>query len=164
MATYKRNNPGNIRYNASVQWKGQTGQQDGFVVFDTPENGLRAMALLLSNYYQAGFNTIERIVNRYAPTSDGNDTSKYAKFLASKTGINRTAPIPPTDMAALATYMVQVEQGAYPGDATLDRFKYLFLSYLNPQAAKAATLAGVAVVIGIGLLLLPKRSQVVYSQ
>lgn len=164
MATYKRNNPGNIRYNPAIQWKGQIGQEGGFVVFDSAQNGMRAMALLLSNYYRSGFNTIERIVNRYAPATDGNDTNTYTKFLAKKTGINPTAPIPPTDMPALATYMVQVEQGSYPGDSALQSFKYLFLSFLNPQAAQAATLAGVAVVIGIGLLLLPKQKQALYSQ
>jgi hypothetical protein len=47
----QNNNPGNIAYTAANQWQGQVGQDShGFVIFDTPANGLRAMFKLLKSY------------------------------------------------------------------------------------------------------------------
>ncbi len=51
----RNNNPGNIDYNPRNDWQGQLGYEQGvtkprFARFDSPENGIRALAKLLINY------------------------------------------------------------------------------------------------------------------
>jgi hypothetical protein len=70
------NNWLNIRYTEKNQWKGQIGQEKGFCHFDTVEHGLRAGRILLEGYLDKGFNTVDKVVNRFAPSSE-NDTEAY---------------------------------------------------------------------------------------
>ena len=89
-STSSDNNPYNIRaIGSAVNYKGVTGQKEGFrgtasigyfLVFDTLNNGVRAgMYNLLYNYfYSSGnYNTVSKIINKYAPSSDGNSTATY---------------------------------------------------------------------------------------
>lgn len=48
----RNNNPGNIDFNSRNNWQGQLGVETGgrFAIFDTPENGIRALGKLLINY------------------------------------------------------------------------------------------------------------------
>ncbi len=74
----RNNNPGNIRL-SSAKWQGQKKFQmdTGFVEFDEPVFGLRAlMRLLLNYYYRHGLDTVESIINRYAPPHE-NATDGY---------------------------------------------------------------------------------------
>jgi len=47
----RNQNPGNIDYNSRNDWQGQIGKEPGgrFAIFDTPENGIRALGKLLLN-------------------------------------------------------------------------------------------------------------------
>ena len=78
----RSNNPGNIRA-GSVKWHGQVGVNiHGFVVFDTPRNGLRALAKLLLTYYDKhGLKTVRGIVTRWAPPVE-NNTPAYIASVA----------------------------------------------------------------------------------
>ena len=73
----RNNNPGNIRKSA-IDWKGEVlGDDKAFETFNTPEEGIRALAVLLKNYYQKhGLKTVRKIINRYAPANE-NDTDAY---------------------------------------------------------------------------------------
>lgn len=83
----KTNNVGNIRYSPNNKWKGQIGKnKSGFVVFDTLENGFRALMLLLVGYVRKGRNTIEKIVYVYAPPNE-NDTQNYIRVVSASLGI-----------------------------------------------------------------------------
>ena len=64
------NNPGNIKWSSANNWQGQIGQQNGFVVFDTLANGVRALGILLTNYFSQGYQTITAIITHY----EGGDT------------------------------------------------------------------------------------------
>lgn len=78
----KNNNPGNIRYNRSIKWKGQIGESNGFCVFENSDYGLRAMILLLKRYINVyKLNTLEKIISRYAPASE-NNTRGYISFVS----------------------------------------------------------------------------------
>lgn len=91
----RNNNPGNIRYSIYNNWIGQTGfDYRGFCIFDTLENGIRAMIKLVLNYISQGFNTINLIVGKYAPPNE-NDTSVYASNVSgwSLYPINKTISI-----------------------------------------------------------------------
>lgn len=62
----KRNNPLNIKYVETNQWKGQIGSSNGFVVFDTPTNGARAALKLLQIYNEKHqLYTVKQIVSRW---------------------------------------------------------------------------------------------------
>jgi hypothetical protein len=53
------------------------------VVFDTMENGIRALALNLLTYQRKyGIYTIRRAIERWAPQADHNDTEAYIAFVA----------------------------------------------------------------------------------
>ena len=86
----KNNNPGNIRFSSANPWRGQiagaVSSPPGFVVFDSLENGYRALMILLQNYISGGFNTIEKIITRYAPPAE-NNTQAYINFVAGFTDI-----------------------------------------------------------------------------
>lgn len=78
----KNNNPGNIRYNPSIKWKGQIGVNKGFCVFVNSDFGLRAMILLLKRYINVyKITSVEKIISRYAPASE-NNTCSYISFVS----------------------------------------------------------------------------------
>ena len=73
MLSLQTNNLGNIRVSSSYKWYGQVGEKNGFVVFDSIENGLRALLMLLFNYYRKHkCFTVDSITARYAPASENN--------------------------------------------------------------------------------------------
>lgn len=96
MRTCKRKNPLNIRYSRRNMWKGQLGNSHGFCSFISMEYGCRAALVLLRSYIRRGFNTIELIVNRWAPPTE-NNTEKYIDFVVNKTGIGASEVIAPTE-------------------------------------------------------------------
>jgi len=76
----KANNPTALRFNAANKWQGQTGSSKGFAVFENPVYGIRACFVILNNgYLNKGFNTLRKIFEKYTPTSDGNNPTKYAQ-------------------------------------------------------------------------------------
>lgn len=90
----RNNNPGNIRVGSA--WKGRAASGDmapeqaaekAFVVFRAPWWGIRAMAIILRTYHRNGFDTISKIVKRWAPKDDNNPVSAYTKFVSEKSGI-----------------------------------------------------------------------------
>lgn len=111
----RNNNAGNIRGNDRYKWLGEIGRDnDNFVIFDTPENGLRALARILQTYRKSyGLNTIAGILNRYAPPSE-NNTESYIRHATKVLGINRNAPLTPTDYPRLMAVIVAHENGQQP--------------------------------------------------
>lgn len=78
----KNNNPGNIRFNRSIKWKGQLGENKGFCVFENLDYGLRAMILLLKRYINVyKLTSVEKIISRYAPAFE-NNTCSYISFVS----------------------------------------------------------------------------------
>lgn len=77
----KYKNLGCIRYNTANSWNGQIGFNNGFCRFDSFSNGVRALVFILCKYvHHYNLRTIESIIQRYAPKSDGNDTFHYVRF------------------------------------------------------------------------------------
>lgn len=78
----RNNNPFNIR-KTSQSWKGKIkhGSDPDFEQFQNIWYGLRAGFLLLRNgYLMKGFDTVERIMYRFAPCSE-NDTASYVNWI-----------------------------------------------------------------------------------
>lgn len=116
----RNNNPGNIRYSAANNWQGQTGQDDaGFSIFDTAQNGIRALAVVLKNYQNKyGLNTVQDIISRWAPSSE-NDTAAYISDVADRMGVAPNAALNLNDddtLTALVNAIIHHENGLNPYD------------------------------------------------
>ena len=97
----RNSNPGNIR-KSKDQWEGAVGDDGSFVIFDSPESGVRALAKNLQSYGRQGYDSIEKIINRWAPPNE-NDTAAYIQSVSSATGIPPTQSIDLTDPDVLAS-------------------------------------------------------------
>lgn len=82
------NNPLNIRFNPANKWRGQLGEYRGFCHFKNNAYGFRAGFIILGNYIAHGFDTIEKIVTRWAPPCE-NNTEAYINFVCEETLIPR---------------------------------------------------------------------------
>lgn len=99
----RNNNPGNIRLSAQ-RWQGQKPAQadTDFVEFDAPVMGLRAlMKLLLGYQLRHGLDTVESILNRFAPPHE-NATDNYIHAVCADMKVRRRDPLRLQDAATLA--------------------------------------------------------------
>lgn len=91
------NNPGNIDYNPANKWQGRLPHDPSiekrFERFETPQMGIRALAVLLVNYYDKhNLFTINGIIGRYAPPGE-NKTHLYAEFVADRMDVSARQPL-----------------------------------------------------------------------
>jgi hypothetical protein len=101
----RNNNPGNIRLSSS-RWQGQKKFQfdPAFVEFEDPVFGLRAlMRLLLTYYIRYRLDTVESIVNRYAPPAE-NATEGYIRAASHRLCVKRGEKIDVTARPVLITF------------------------------------------------------------
>ena len=99
------NNPGNVR---------PIGASTGFQNPATFEEGWRVMDNNLKAYGAKGVNTLEGIINRWAPPGDNNDTSAYIKDVAGRLSINPKQTLnleDPRVRQALGTAIMLHEKG-----------------------------------------------------
>ena len=111
----RNNNPGNIRL-SSAKWRGQRAAQtdSAFVEFESSLLGLRALMVLLLTYFRRhDLDTVESIINRYAPPHE-NATDHYAESVAKQMGVQRREVLDiakPATLASLARAIVKHENG-----------------------------------------------------
>jgi hypothetical protein len=116
------NNPGNIEGTDSSGWQGQVvpGGDLPYLQFQSPEYGIRAMAVTLGTYNSSyGLNTITGIVSRWAPPSE-NNTAAYIASVASQMGVDPNATLnmaDPGTIASLISAIIVQENGVNPYDA-----------------------------------------------
>jgi len=105
----RNNNPGNIR-KTSTFWQGETvGQDKSFKTFVSMAYGYRAIFVLLRSYITKGYDTIEKIINRYAPTSE-NVTSRYVKHVSERTGIKPNKKLSFNDSEAMKKIVAAISK------------------------------------------------------
>ena len=119
VATALQTNPGAIRDGAFARSQpGYAGASGGFATFNTPQEGVAAQEnLLRKDYVGRGFNTIDKIISRYAPPGGENPpaaVANYKKYVAQQTGIDMNAPITAAQVPAVAAAMRQFETGQRP--------------------------------------------------
>ena len=109
----RNNNPGNLRPNPNFTWNGQIGENKGFVVFTDILYGIRASFINLRTYFNNGYNTVNKIVSRWAPSSDNNDTQAYINFVSRQTGYapNETLYFSDDTASKLLSAIFQFEGG-----------------------------------------------------
>ncbi len=119
----RTNNPGNLRATGE-RWQGQTGADGGFVTFDSPQAGVRALARTLITYQDRhGLNTLKGIISRWAPPGE-NNTPAYVLAVARAMGIEPTARLDmhdPAIMRGLVQAIVRHENGQQPYPEALIR-------------------------------------------
>lgn len=114
----RNNNPGNIRL-SEVRWQGQKDVQadTSFVEFSAPVWGLRAlMRVLLTYHFKHGLDTVESIINRWAPPHE-NATDHYIYSVARHLKVQRRDRLDLTDRAvltALCEAIIRHENGHPP--------------------------------------------------
>lgn len=109
----RNSNPGNLR-KSKDQWEGAIGDDGAFVIFDSPESGVRALAKNLQSYGRQGYDSIEKIINRWAPPNE-NDTQSYIDSVVSATGIPATQSLDlsnPDTLSSLAQAISFHETGS----------------------------------------------------
>jgi hypothetical protein len=119
---YRNRNPGNIRL-TSMKWKGEIeGTDKSFKTFSTMAYGYRAIFALLREYITKGYDTIEKIISRYAPPVE-NVTSSYIADVERRTGIHRETKLSfvgITKIKKIVAAISYVENGIEADESEID--------------------------------------------
>ena len=111
----RNNNPLNIR--VGNNWKGEVSHptDHAFEQFTDMKWGVRAAFIVLRNYIiRHRCNTIKKIIPRWAPNSDNNNTAAYIRTVCDRTRYDENKVIDPnstTQMCNLFCAMCFVENG-----------------------------------------------------
>ena len=120
VAAALQTNPGALKDGAFAKSQpGYTGASGGFATFDTPQAGIAAQEnLLRGSYVNKGFNTINKIINRYAPQGPENSAASvnnYKSYVAQKAGVDINTPISAAQIPVVAQAMREFETGNKSG-------------------------------------------------
>lgn len=122
----RNNNPGNIEAGTD-NWKGATGDDGRYLVFESPVYGLRAVSRILDTYRDKyGLNTVASVIDRWAPPIE-NNTAAYISHVAHRLGIDPQEQLQPAHRLPLIAAIVLHENGKQP--------------YSDPLIAEAIQLA-----------------------
>lgn len=109
----RNNNPGNMR---------PVGSGEGFQKFNSPEEGLAAMAndltakitgnspAMAARFGQNYSPTLRNVITTWAPPEE-NDTANYIDFVSKKTGISPDQVLSPMDIQKIMPAMIEMEGG-----------------------------------------------------
>jgi hypothetical protein len=83
----RNKNPGNIGYLPPLKaWRGQVGRDGALGVYDTDQNGVRAIGQELLLDARRGVNTVRELITSWAPPNE-NDTETYIKNVCKWVGV-----------------------------------------------------------------------------
>ncbi|MGE8688640.1 MAG: LPD38 domain-containing protein [Achromobacter sp.] len=147
----RNNNPGNIQ--KGVGFDGEiAGNDPRFATFRKPEDGIRGLAVNLLTYQrQHGLDTVEGIINRWAPPSE-NDTGAYVQQVARAVGVEPNQQLDlsnPDTLTKLTAAIIQHENGMQPYSA--GQMDEGITAALAGAPARAALPAPVYAVDGAGV-------------
>lgn len=123
---FRNNNPLNIEHSNDNKWLGLSNPpSDGrFARFKSMDYGVRAAATLLMRYYDRdGRDTVRKIVNKWAPTTE-NNTASYIAAVCKYTWLTADVSINLHDrvvMEKLIRAMAKHENGEEIDDTVLNR-------------------------------------------
>jgi hypothetical protein len=110
----RNNNAGNLRYVAGIPWRGQLGDDGtGYAVFDSAEDGVRALGHQLSTYLARGLNTVQAIISTFAPDSE-NNTAAYVADVSQRIGADPGQALDRGAIPVLAQAIIIHENGTDP--------------------------------------------------
>lgn len=86
----RNNNPGNL-VKTATPWQGKVPHSENtdsrFEQFTSVEMGLRALMKNVQSHIKRGKNTLEKLINIWAPTFE-NNTQRYINYVSRKTGFS----------------------------------------------------------------------------
>lgn len=138
----KNNNPGNIRI-SDQRWQGKvTPSTDAdFEQFVSPEYGIRALAKILLDDGSQGINTVRKVINKYAPSSE-NNTEAYINAVCEHLKVQPDDELNLDDyntMYGFVAAIIMHENGEVPySDATINKGINMAGVYNVPKPAIAA--------------------------
>ena len=113
------NNPGYIEmgqgFAGGYEVTNQTYANDRerpFVVFDSPEMGMRALAMDINSKLIQFNGNVSEIIKKYAPREDENKTINYVNYVQNKVGKKN---ITKDDIATTMSAMIEFENKKLPG-------------------------------------------------
>ena len=112
--TLRYNNPGAVEFKPWMsQYGARLGPNGRYAQFDSPDQGYQVMGRVLDTYRDKhGLNTVNGIINRWAPANvDNNSTGTYAANVAKSLGIDPSAPLTPEQRPSLMRAMASYEAG-----------------------------------------------------
>jgi hypothetical protein len=115
----RNNNPGNLNYVGQAGATKESGANGRFAVFQTAEDGLRALADQLRRYGTRGINSVRAIISKFAPASE-NNTQAYIGSVSKGLGIGADSALDLNDPRVLQSLMgaiIKVENGKNPYSA-----------------------------------------------
>lgn len=104
----RNNNPFNLR--KGVAWLGRNGDDGAFDIFTSMEYGIRAGLQNFKTQHKKGYNTVSKLLNRWAPVSDGNNTKAYIDFVCKTVPISANEKINLADKTTLAGILYAMAQ------------------------------------------------------
>ena len=110
----RNNNPGNLEDSPFTRSQpGYQGSDGRFAKYATPEQGKAAQEkLLTNNYIGKGYNTVQKVIGRYAPRSDNAASfDNYVAYVARRLNINPTDTLTGAQAGRLAEAMREFETG-----------------------------------------------------
>lgn len=109
------NNPGNLEKSPTT-FQGEVASPSATMKsFVDMAHGYRAIIEVIRHYYKTGSLTLQDIIARYAPSSDGNNVDSYVQDVSNYTGINPQSDMYNTlwsnDVVQLVKAIARHEQG-----------------------------------------------------
>jgi hypothetical protein len=101
---YVNNNPGNLRFAGQA---GAVQGEGGFARFNSPEEGVQALARQVRLDSSRGLN-LSQFISKYAPPTE-NDTNKYIADMIAMTGASPDTPISNIDLNTLVKAIAKKE-------------------------------------------------------
>jgi len=119
----RNHNPGNIEYHPANQWRGQLAHEPAiearFCRFRSAHYGLRALAVLLKNYYlRYHLQTVRELIIRFAPPVE-NNCRAYIQAVSAALGVkpDEALTLGKRTLQALVAAIIQHENGQMPYSA-----------------------------------------------
>ncbi|MEY0231299.1 hypothetical protein AB7200_06275 [Providencia alcalifaciens] len=119
---FRNNNPGNVREASNEIGRDEPGvdiygNKKGFAIFQDENDGRAALARQLLLFMDRGNNTLDGIMQKYAPRKDNNKTGEYIRYMSQHMGVGPYQPLDLYDPDVLANAMngiIKKETGYQP--------------------------------------------------
>ena len=106
------NNPGNIEVGQNFAGEIGSYANGRFAEFDSPEMGMRALAMDINSKLTQFNGNVSEIIKKYAPKEDENKTTNYILYVQNKVGKKN---ITQDDIGATMSAMIEFENKKLPG-------------------------------------------------
>ncbi len=104
------NNPGAVICSGVMQSVG-CGCGGKFAHCPTLEQGVAgAYKNLMNNYFPRGFNTVQSIICKWAPNSDGNDCVGYSRIVSRALGVSPNQTLDPNDTVTMGKLLMGISR------------------------------------------------------